>query len=196
MRGQTQTDRRVQRTKRSVLDAFVRLVRSRPYDSIRVGDVLHDADVGRSTFYAHYGGKDDLLAQAFAILYDALADCVDLALRERDDRGHFALLLEHFRENRDLFRRMTTGGAARPYQRSTEAFARMIAARLEAWCREQDRIPRLPLSHVGAALAQAQLALIQQWLLGRDAGSTTAAELALAMRALIRGQAEALLRAG
>ena len=192
---QARTDRRVKRTRKQVVEAFVQLVRERPYDSIRVGDVLKHADVGRSTFYAHYRGKDDLLAQAFSILHESLAGCLDLVLREEEDHGHFAFLLEHFRENRDLFRRMTTGAAAEAYSRSAEAFAGMIAERLDATCRERNLVPRLPLSHVAASLAQSQLALIREWLLGRDADSIPAAELAEAMRALIRGQVQALLGA-
>jgi AcrR family transcriptional regulator len=190
------TDRRVQRTRKSVIDAFVQLVRSRPYDSIRIGDVLRDADVGRSTFYAHYRGKDDLLTQAFSILYEALADCLALELRGQDDRGHLVMLLEHFRENRDLFRRMTTGGAAEAFSRSNDAYAAMIAERLGAHCRERGLAPRLPLSHVAASLCASQLALLRQWLLGRDAGAASAPELAQAMRATIRGQVDALLARG
>ena len=186
------TDRRVQRTRQHVVEAFVQLVREQPYHSIRVGDVLKGADVGRSTFYSHYRGKDDLLVQAFGMLHGALADCIALVLRDEDDRGHLAALLEHMWENRSFFRRMTTGAAAEAYTRSTEAFAGMVAERLDAWCRDRGRVPRVPVSHAGASLAQAQLALIGEWLVGRDAGSPPAAELAAALRDLVRAQVRAL----
>lgn len=54
-------DRRVQKTQRSLRDALLGLAREKPYDSIAVKEVLDRATVGRSTFYAHFSGKDDLL---------------------------------------------------------------------------------------------------------------------------------------
>ena len=43
--------------------AFCRLLERKRYSRITVQDILDEADVGRSTFYAHYAGKDDLLAE-------------------------------------------------------------------------------------------------------------------------------------
>jgi len=57
-------DRRVQRTRTALYDALVRLIRRMDYDAIRVEDLLAEADVGRSTFYAHFTSKDDLLAKS------------------------------------------------------------------------------------------------------------------------------------
>lgn len=54
-------DRRIQKTQRSLREALLSLAREKPYDSIAVKEVLDRADVGRSTFYAHFSGKDDLL---------------------------------------------------------------------------------------------------------------------------------------
>jgi AcrR family transcriptional regulator len=54
-------DRRVRRTKRSLHEALVGLAREKPYDAIAVKEILDRADVGRSTFYDHFGDKDDLL---------------------------------------------------------------------------------------------------------------------------------------
>jgi len=54
-------DRRVQRTKTSLRDALIRLAREKSYDSIAVKEILDRANVGRSTFYTHFGSKDELL---------------------------------------------------------------------------------------------------------------------------------------
>ncbi|PXX65605.1 TetR family transcriptional regulator [Nocardia tenerifensis] len=55
------TDRRVRRTKSLLHRALIELMLERGYDRISVRDILHRADVGRSTFYAHFRDKDDLL---------------------------------------------------------------------------------------------------------------------------------------
>ena len=54
-------DRRVQRTKTSLRAALIGLAREKPYDSIAVKEILDRANVGRSTFYAHFRDKKDLL---------------------------------------------------------------------------------------------------------------------------------------
>ncbi|MFC9893341.1 TetR/AcrR family transcriptional regulator [Nocardia sp. NPDC127579] len=54
-------DRRVRRTRQQLHQALVELMIERGYDRITVRDILERADVGRSTFYAHFRDKDDLL---------------------------------------------------------------------------------------------------------------------------------------
>jgi len=53
-------DRRVTRTRAALHHALLRLIIERGYDAISVQDICDAADIGRSTFYAHYTGKDDL----------------------------------------------------------------------------------------------------------------------------------------
>jgi AcrR family transcriptional regulator len=55
------TDRRVRRTHKSLHEALIALVQEKNYDDITVQDVLDRADIGRSTFYAHFQDKDELL---------------------------------------------------------------------------------------------------------------------------------------
>jgi AcrR family transcriptional regulator len=56
----TKVDRRVARTRALLQDALIALVPDRGYASITVEDICRTANVGRSTFYAHYSGKDEL----------------------------------------------------------------------------------------------------------------------------------------
>ena len=52
-------DRRIQRTRSALLQAFVSLLlEPRRYDQIKVGDIVERANVGRSTFYEHFRNKD------------------------------------------------------------------------------------------------------------------------------------------
>ncbi|WP_051023211.1 TetR/AcrR family transcriptional regulator [Nocardia pneumoniae] len=57
-------DRRVRRTRNLLHRALIELMLERGYDRITVRDILDRADVGRSTFYAHYRDKDDLLLRS------------------------------------------------------------------------------------------------------------------------------------
>lgn len=55
------TDRRIQKTQKLLRDALTSLIAEKDYDSIVVKEILDRANVGRSTFYAHYRDKDELL---------------------------------------------------------------------------------------------------------------------------------------
>ncbi|GAB2611389.1 TetR family transcriptional regulator [Paractinoplanes abujensis] len=68
----TSDDRRVRRTRAALREALVELVVERGYDRVTVRDVLDRADIGRSTFYAHYRDKDALFASCFEDLRDDL----------------------------------------------------------------------------------------------------------------------------
>lgn len=54
-------DRRIQKTEALLREALAALVREKPYDDIVVKEILHRANVGRSTFYTHFRDKDELL---------------------------------------------------------------------------------------------------------------------------------------
>lgn len=54
-------DRRIKRTRSALCQALITLSQEKGYDNITVQDILDTANVGRSTFYAHYLNKDHLL---------------------------------------------------------------------------------------------------------------------------------------
>jgi AcrR family transcriptional regulator len=54
-------DRRIQKTKKQLSQALIQLILEKGYENVTVQDILDKAEVGRSTFYAHYENKDLLL---------------------------------------------------------------------------------------------------------------------------------------
>ena len=47
-------DRRVQRTRHLLNEALMSLIMEKGYEAITVQDIIDRANLGRSTFYAHY----------------------------------------------------------------------------------------------------------------------------------------------
>jgi len=58
---QNDLDRRVQKTRKLLQDALIELVAEKSYESVSIREILDRANVGRSTFYAHFQDKDQLL---------------------------------------------------------------------------------------------------------------------------------------
>jgi AcrR family transcriptional regulator len=61
-------DRRVLKTRQALQKALISLMIEKGYESLTVQDVLDRANVGRSTFYAHFYDLDDLLESEFEVL--------------------------------------------------------------------------------------------------------------------------------
>ena len=102
------TDRRVGRTRRRLTQALLELILQRGYDRITVQDILDRADVGRSTFYAHYRDKQDLLLSCFDDLREEVHRELDAAVPGSavDVGTPAAALFTHAYGNRRVYRAM------------------------------------------------------------------------------------------
>jgi AcrR family transcriptional regulator len=104
-------DRRVVRTKTALHHALRSLILRRSYEAITIKEICAAADVARSTFYAHYTGKDDLKRDGLERLRTRLLDEVG---RQGALRFAFSLpMFEHARDHLDMYRALagSTGRA-------------------------------------------------------------------------------------
>lgn len=174
-------DRRVVRTRAALRTAFRELFFSRGYDAFGVAEIAERANIGRSTFYKHFDGKDDLLAWSLGHFLVVIAEaCVSEA-----EPADLVRVTSHFWENRSRARFVFSGGGL-------VILTRLLTGMIE------DRLSRLgrssfPRALAARQLATAQLILLDQWLQGR--GSCTPAELATAMHRSGYGAARALMAA-
>ena len=63
-------DRRIQRTRSAIFDAFYKLIARRRYAKISIQNIIDEANIGRSTFYEHFETKDDLLRAMCTDLFE------------------------------------------------------------------------------------------------------------------------------
>lgn len=138
-------DRRVMRTRRRLKEAVLELVRTVPYESITVQDIIDRADVGRSTFYAHFGSKEDLLLDGFRGLLMGLGrgETGAAAPEARERFGFSRPLLRHFRAQRRFFlATMVDGGNVRLRRMSERWLAERIRSELEETVGGAAPVPR------------------------------------------------------
>lgn len=99
------TDRRVARTHDALRDALIALILERGWDETSVQNVCDRANVGRSTLYAHFANKEQLLIRGFGELRKALhAEDSNPAESGMRTFGFARGLIEHVHENQRLFR--------------------------------------------------------------------------------------------
>jgi AcrR family transcriptional regulator len=121
VRPTRKADRRIDKTKRALNDALFGLMIERGYERTSVADIVERANVGRSTFYAHYADKDDLLQEGLQGLKAHLL-LASAAPRCDVEPGHAALafvlpMLEHMVEVRHLIRALAGKDSGAPVQR-------------------------------------------------------------------------------
>lgn len=91
-------DRRQKRTRDAIRRAFIGLATNRRYEDFGVGDLVAQANIGRSTFYEHYRSKDDVLRGLMDGMLTELADASGGSVSAEKLSG----LLAHFWGNRRL----------------------------------------------------------------------------------------------
>ncbi|ACV23183.1 probable dihydroxyacetone kinase regulator [Slackia heliotrinireducens] len=97
-------DRRQRKTQRAIFDAFEALMAEEHYSQVTVAQIIERADIGRSTFYAHFETKDDLIdticTEMFNHIFEGVnSDCVTHATLETPGlEGQLAHLLYHLRD--------------------------------------------------------------------------------------------------
>jgi AcrR family transcriptional regulator len=108
-------DRRVRRTRRMLIEALLALILEKGYSKITVQDILDRADVGRSTFYAHFRDREALLVACFDHLRDELRQEVDAAGdgAAPDPARPAAAIFAHAQRRRPVYRALCgrQGGA-------------------------------------------------------------------------------------
>jgi len=100
-------DRRARRTRQALHAALMSLIQRKGYDATTVQDIIDAADVGRSTFYSHYGGKEDLLRRGFETLRALLIETQRNAIPGAAGRvpmGFSRAFFEHAGEYKQVYR--------------------------------------------------------------------------------------------
>ena len=152
------TDARVRRTRDALGDALIALMEEKPFDTIKVQDVLDRAHVSRSTFYSHYSDKDDLLMSDAEEFFELLS----MTLSERGDKSERVFPVKEFFAHLDeaqvFFKALMKSGKFHENMELARGhFARGIERRLSELPRGRaipaHELPAIAFTHAGGLLS-------------------------------------------
>ena len=106
-------DRRQQKTRQAVFDAFAHLLENKTYANITVQDLIDEANIGRSTFYSHFETKDELLRALCTEIFDhVFANEVskekthDFSKNGKNIKAEITHILYHLQESKRYIKRI------------------------------------------------------------------------------------------
>lgn len=133
-------DRRQKKTREAIFRAFERLLERGNYDSITVQEIIDEADIGRSTFYAHFETRDALLQALCTDIFDHVFSpeltkeaTHDFSASSPGLEPHLTHILYHLQEKRPMLQGLLaeeTGGLFMKFFRQylSEMFAGYLSA--------------------------------------------------------------------
>jgi AcrR family transcriptional regulator len=160
----TKLDSRTRRTRDALGDALVELMQERPFKSITVQDVLDRAEVGRSTFYAHYRDKDDLFLSDVEEFWEMMSSLLERSGEESNRVAPIRELFSHVAEAKNFREALVASGKAHDVMELGQGqFARAIEQRLVKLSAGQGIAPR-NFAAEAHALAGAMFSSLGWWI--------------------------------
>lgn len=124
-------DRRVRRTRELLRGALLSLIKEKGYERITVQDIIDRADVGRSTFYAHFRDKEDLLVYGLEELRGAFEVPADDGAEPTESPT--LAVFEHFARYGTVWKAMVGRRGAETFVRHLHRFlSELIGQQLRA----------------------------------------------------------------
>ncbi len=158
-----ESDRRSRRTRELLIHALLELIETRHYDQISVQDIVERADVGRSTFYAHYENKDALLMGGFEHLLEMLVQQIQC-----NSTGQLTfetvMLFQHACGHYEIYRTLLWGTG---FELLIKDGHTTLSEKIETRLRELRFAPDdnlVPLAVLACSLAGSLLVLLKWWL--------------------------------
>jgi len=157
-------DQRIRRTHERLGSALVQLIAEKPIDDITVQEVLDRAAVGRSTFYLHFRGKDDLLFSQLEMALEAMSTALS---RQKEESNRVVAVTEmfaHIGGQNKIYRALAESGRLSDFfDLAQDFFARGIERRLK----ESKHMPKLAQRELAVRavfLAGSLLSLLRWWI--------------------------------
>ena len=179
-------DRRVERTRNSIISAFKEMIIEKEFKDITIKELAERANINRKTFYLHYESMED-------ILFDLTLEISDLLFELLNDRGFFttgqfdiSILVDSIdtliNSNYELTKKLVSANSYRFFTRNIkdlvkESFIRKIKNRVKT----SNYIMNLTGDYIALGLSK----VLKDWF--EDPGDLTSTDIAKLASSLIYG---------
>ena len=106
------TDLRVIKTKKILFNTLLELMKNKNFEKIKISEICEESLINRSTFYAHYEDKYELLMELFEeqklSLLKELEDNNNLIFSKEYLMKLIDILIKHIEENREIYSAILT----------------------------------------------------------------------------------------
>ena len=103
-------DLRVKKTKNALYNTLMELMKTKSFEEIKVSDICNEALINRSTFYAHYNDKYELLKDAIDNLKNSLIEELNQNIKTSNTKEYYlemiSILLNHIEEKRSIYQQI------------------------------------------------------------------------------------------
>jgi AcrR family transcriptional regulator len=154
-------DRRSQRTRQALHDALFELMMEKGYEAISVKDIIERANVGRSTFYAHYADKDELLVSQLDRMVEMLDDPVSHGAPDGNPYFPSLGLFQHVQEQWKLYKILSWEPG---FDRHIRNLQNSISERIEERLSSGGQGFEVPVPIIAIFLAGSFLSVLKWWL--------------------------------
>jgi AcrR family transcriptional regulator len=157
-------DRRSQRSEQVLINALLELMTEKTYDAITIKEIVEKANVGRSTFYAHYQTKDDLVKSGFERLLDEMLNHVVLSKNGHGLIVDITMFFLHTKGHFHLYKNLMWGTGLKILTIDEHnIFSEKLLQRLLQLFHGEDKII-VPLDVVCISFSGSLLILLKWWL--------------------------------
>ena len=163
-------DRRVQRTRELLSHALMSLIKEKGYEAVTVQNIIDRANLGRSTFYAHYQDKEDLLMRSIEEVIHHLVRGMDTTTNVPQEtisnRQLISVLpmFKHAEKTYDFHKALLTGRGANIILKAIQAHLSLHLEKKLALHLSAGHTPTIPLNIVAHHFAGTLLNLMVWWL--------------------------------
>ncbi|MGK0553511.1 TetR/AcrR family transcriptional regulator [Macrococcus capreoli] len=157
-------DRRVSKSQKVIKEAFIALLDKQSFESITVQGISDLADVNRSTFYAHYLDKFDLLDK----LEDEYIDKIRNEIEDVDHSNAYTVydvmksLINHIDEDMTFYKMMFMLDKDSGIERKLYL---LLNEHLNKFMKRKETIGGIPFDYFMSYITGAGIALIKYWIL-------------------------------
>ena len=154
-------DRRQQKSREAIFSAFNKLLEKKHYNNITVQEIIDKANVGRTTFYAHFETKDALLKEMCTEIFDHIFShelgaekTHDFSESENGLKERLTHLLYHLKDNKGNIIGIISGDSSELFLRYFKVYLAVVFTKYPE-CLTKNVREDFAMNHITGSFAEA-----------------------------------------